>query len=385
MKSAPVPVTIKSPQPATDFPGTMLHAHLKQIDIPALEARTRQAIEECFPQFASDPSRDWHKSLRAHGANVQPDNPVNTAFTAGGYYDLTQGRFRRYAGGKDLPGARYFALCRDASGNDGGTLCYELMSYWDSTSGWFLGLTDSTVHREAIAQSPLTRVLADQDPVLLIIASPIDEIKVGKTREPFPTGQTHPILVPLRVVEISCDNVLDLRFPDAQEWLAQRCGGKGSHSSFLELLPNLISPSPGGNAFHQNIGGWLRTHGCLGLVFPSARRDVFVESSAAGIVSHDGWNFVSYHGVESPSLTTTLGPPFPWLNSARIGIDLFTNREGDAWYVKGAEIAEWGRINYEIRRSRGQAPAPSVTFSPFDDGRRTRAAEGTLFGPLEPD
>ena len=236
MKSTPVAVTIKSPQPATDFPGTMLHAHLKQIDIPALEARTRQAIEECFPQFASDPSREWDKSLRAHGANAQPDTPISEAFTAGGYYDLTQGRFRRYAGGKDLPGARYFALCRDASGNDGGTLCYELMSYWDSTSGWFLGLTDSTVHREAIARSPLARVLADQDPVLLIIASPIDEIKVGKTREPFPTGQTHPILVPLRVVEIACDNVLDLRFPDAQEWLAQRCGGKGSHS-FLELLP----------------------------------------------------------------------------------------------------------------------------------------------------
>jgi hypothetical protein len=329
-------------------------------------------------------AQDAQKGL--HGANAQPDNPINQLFTAGGYYDLTQGRFRRYAGGKDLPGARYFALCRDASGNDGGTLCYELMSYWDSTTGWFLGLTDPTVHREAIAQSPLlTRVLADQDPALLIIASAIDEIKVGKTREPFPTGQTHPILVPLRVVEITCDNVLDLRFPDAQVWLAQRCSVKGSHSSFLELLPNLISPSPGGNAFHQNIGGWLRAHGCLGLVFPSARRDVFVESSAAGIVSQDGWNFVFYHGVESPSLPTTLGPPFPWLNSAKIGVDLFTNRQGNAWYVKGAEQGEWGRINYEIRRSRGQAPTPSVTFSPFDDGRRTRAAEGTLFGPLETD
>jgi hypothetical protein len=261
------------------------------------------------------------------------------------------------------------------------------MSYWDSTSGWFVSLTDSTVHTEAINQSPLlTKVFADRGPFLLIIASAIQEIKIGQTREPLTKKEgSHPVLVPLRVVEIRCDNVLDLRFPDAQEWLAQQCSGRGSRSSFLELLPNLISPSPGGGEFHQNIGGWLRAHGCFGLVFPSARRDVSVETSAAGIVSSDGWNFVSYHGANSPALSTALGPPFPWLNSAKIGVDLFTNREGNAWYVSGAEAGEWGRINYEIRRSRGQAPAPSVTFSPFDDGRRTRAAEGTLFGPLEPD
>src|SRR3954463_13664151 len=50
---------------------------------------------------------------------------------SGGTYDITQGRFRRYAGGRDLPAGKYFSVCHDESGNSGGTLCYELMSYWN--------------------------------------------------------------------------------------------------------------------------------------------------------------------------------------------------------------------------------------------------------------
>jgi hypothetical protein len=382
MKPPTEVLRIEARRPATGFPATTLRAHLKQVNIPALNERMRQAVEEWFPQFLSDPS-EWTESLGGQGAH-----DVSLWITAGGHYDLTQGRFRRYAGGRDLPYARYYSVCQDAGSTDGGTLCYELMSYWNSTSGWYLFLTDSTVHRDAIEQSPrMASFLADRGPTLVVIATKIETIRIAPDGEARPTGETHPIFVPLRLVQATCDNVLDLRLPAAQDWLATACSIKGSRSGFGELFANLISPSPGGNAFHQNIGAWLRAHECLGLVFPSARRDVSVDASDERIIAHDGWNFVSYEGAQSPALSAGLGPPFPWLTPSKIGVKLFTAPEGivRSWRVTGAEAGEWGRINYEIRRSRGQAPPPSVTFSPFDDGRNPFCAERAAFAPLEPD
>lgn len=170
--------------------------------------------------------------------------------------------------------------------------------------------------------------LADREPALLVIATKIDTIRIAQDGLARATGETHPIPLPLRLVQMSCDNVLDLRLPAAQDWLATACSVKGSRSGFGELFSSLISPSPGGNSFHQNIGAWLRAHECLGLVFPSARRDVSVDASDDRIIAHDGWNFVSYDGAQSPALGAKPGPPFPWLTPSKIGVELFTGTEG---------------------------------------------------------
>jgi hypothetical protein len=375
---------IQAREPACDFPATTLRAYLKQVNVPLLDQRLRQAVDDCFPLFASDPAANWTAFFEEHGRHGEPVQPLS--ITAAGMYDNTQGRHRRYAGGRDLSGGRYYSVCRDDTGNDGGTLCYELMSYWNSTTGWYLFLTDSSVHQEEIERSPLTSFFRERHPVLLVIATSIDGIRVTE-KGPVATGKTHPIPLPLRLLEVTCDNVLDLRLPAAQDWLVARCRGAYKPFGFGDLFANLISPSPGGNLFHQNLGAWLRAHGCLGLVYPSARRDVFVDASDDRVIDSDGWNFVNYEGCPLRAEDRKLGPPFPWLTPDKIGIDLFHQTEGGirSWTVQGAEKGEWARINYEIRRSRGQAPQQSVTFSPFDDGRPIRGAPGTVFGPLRPD
>jgi len=377
---------IEAREPARDFPATTLRAYLKQVNVPLLDQRLRQAVDECFPLFASDPAANLKDFLEKQGGRGEDVQPLS--ITAAGMYDNTQGRHRRYAGGRDLPGGRYFSVCRDETGNDGGTLCYELMSYWDSMTGWYLFLTDSTVHKEEVENFPpfAASFIRERHPVLLVVATKIDRIRVTKTG-PAPTGETHPIPLPLRLLDVTCDNVLDLRLPAAQDWLASGCRGQLGPFSFGDLFANLISPSPGGNLFHQNLGAWLRAHGCLGLVYPSARRDLFVDASDDRVIDSDGWSFVNYEGAPLPAEGRNLGPPFPWLTPNKIGIDLFHKTEGGirSWTVRGAEKGEWARIHYEIRRSRGQAPQPSVTFSPFDDGRPIRGAEGTVFGPLRPD
>jgi hypothetical protein len=48
-----------------------------------------------------------------------------------------------------LPGGRYVSVCDDESGADGGTLVWEMMSYWTSRAKFFPELIDSTVHINA--------------------------------------------------------------------------------------------------------------------------------------------------------------------------------------------------------------------------------------------
>jgi hypothetical protein len=261
------------------------------------------------------------------------------------------------------------------------------MSYWDSTTGVYLGLTDSTVHHDLIKQPPFDALFADGEARLLIIVMKIDEIVIGGGGRPMPTGETLPVPIPLRLVDLRCDNVLDLRLPAAQDWLALLCGEPASAEGFGNLLPNLISPTPGGSEFHRTLGAWLRARGCLGLVYPSARRDLSVDAFDDRVLASDGWNFVRYDGADLSAVDMKLSLPYPWKTPELIGADIYRKTEGGvrSWRVEGPEAGEWGRINYEVRRRRGFAPPPSETFSPFEDGRPERGAEGTPFGPLEPD
>jgi len=118
-------VTIDAGGPARDFPASTLRAYLKQIDVACLEQELRSELARCFPYFDHEPGRSMDQlaaSLGLSGHNVR------WLIMANGVYDTREGRYRRYAGGRDLPPARYYAVCEDESGNDGGTLCFELLS-----------------------------------------------------------------------------------------------------------------------------------------------------------------------------------------------------------------------------------------------------------------
>jgi hypothetical protein len=69
------------------------------------------------------------------------------------------------------------------------------------------------------------------------------------------------------------------------------------------LFPILLSPEIGGaNPFIQALGSWLRSHGCHGIVFSSARSDFSATERGGTLATSAGWNFVDFRGA----------PPTAW-------------------------------------------------------------------------
>jgi hypothetical protein len=115
-------------------------------------------------------------------------------------------------------------------------------------------------------------------------------------------------ILPYTVAPMRLQNVLDLRFPDAQRWLFETfAAGDGEWVTFLGtklpkeegfcgLLPTLMARDNGGNGFTDVIGSYLRHHGVEALVFPAARSDVFTHFVNAELIESGGWNLVDYRG-----------------------------------------------------------------------------------------
>jgi hypothetical protein len=365
---------------ADAFPATTVELSLKQLAVPSMTREQRLVLDYCFPNFAS---------LSAVAKHVVDSWKATRIVTSKGIYDPTVGRARRYAGGADLPQGRYFSLCRDASGDDGGTLCYELMSYWNSMNGVYVGLTDSTTHVEAIAAMGQPDLDNLDGSFLLVSVSELGRLRVDNNGSLGHGADPRCCALPLNLVHMVCDNVLDLRRPAAQDWLVDLCqrelgfGGAG----FQHLICTLMAPFPGGNAFHDSLGAWLRAHGCMGLVYPSARIDVAVAASDAEIEDSQGWSFVLYHGAPAPEeARCQLQPPFPWLDGSTIGVHLSGGTDDGLriWVVRGVVRGEWRRVFYEIRRSRGEAPPPSPVFDPYYESRSLDSPQARFFEPLTP-
>jgi hypothetical protein len=120
------------------WPTTTLRCWLKQVQASQISQfdgqRAQKIFDLCFPEFQSQ-SRifDFLESARVMVTTSKGSLP-------------TGGRIRRFAGDRTLPGGRYHAVCSNQSGDDGGTLVWELMSYWTGASKVFPNLKDSTIH-----------------------------------------------------------------------------------------------------------------------------------------------------------------------------------------------------------------------------------------------
>ncbi len=112
---------------------------VKQLKVDKIDERSRKLLAQCFPGF--DGMAAVSKFYKQSGVRFE--------VTSKGTLRTETGRLRRYAGNKELPGGRYYSVCKDSSGNDDGTMVFELMSYWSSESKKFPELIDSTVHIEA--------------------------------------------------------------------------------------------------------------------------------------------------------------------------------------------------------------------------------------------
>lgn len=85
--------------------------------------------------------------------------------------------------------------------------------------------------------------------------------------------------------------------PDAVASFALRTG-PGDGGNFTDLLPLLMSPGRGGSPVTEAIGTMLRMAGSRGLIYPSARNDVYCVFDQENIVHHHGWCFVDYSAFE---------------------------------------------------------------------------------------
>lgn len=343
---------------------TTLRGWIKQIKTERLDDHSRELIDGCFPEFLGQGQvSSWLKAA-----------DVSFSVTSKGTFPTNHGRLRRFAGDQTLPGGRYFSVCSDEAGADGGTLVWELMSYWTSRAKFFPNLIDSTVHTKEAEELRRShpKVFGSANFLLLGVAE-IESVTLEDGRPVIKLGKQIGKVLPLDVVQVEIASVLDLRLPSAQRWFTDTIGKlevdaghsnefgirtiKDYPASFRDILSTLITPSPGGNAFHQAVGAWLRNNSVFGLVFPSARRNGSLSATSESVSNSDGWNFVLYHDspkVEGPSL---FGLQSKWLRDCDVGIEIKDWTADDShvhWQLSGPEEGERRRydLQWEIRTGR---------------------------------
>ena len=111
-------------------------------------------------------------------------------------------------------------------------------------------------------------------------------------------------IIPIQVVEITFDRLIDLRMPATRQWFVTEFTRlknidppfpvfpfAGPLDDFKDLLPTLLSQGlGGGNGPTQVAGYWLRRLGAEALIFPSARVDVSVSILNGELQDWYGWN-----------------------------------------------------------------------------------------------
>lgn len=328
----------------------LFHGVLKRLDVSALEPDDQELIHVLFPGIMQTDER-----IRRWGENRE---------VIVGRTDTTlprHGRYGRFAG-LGLGRGRYSTVCRDGSGADGGTLVRELMTYWYfADDPWDGG--------PVLLIPKLTDTTADPDSTSaqLLIDAQVYDVKRKRRGVKFKESGHLRRALPLSVQEVEIDDVVDLRRPKTQRWfldhmvkLEQKAGERGTKletglrtvavklrrpETFVELLPTLVEPGPGGTIFCQAVGAWMRGEGVAGLVYPSARRDVSLKKQGDQI-RFEGWNFVDYRDAPVTEVDDLFGRLPKWVLPKDIGITIET--KGKRWEIEGADRGE--RIRFEIKR-----------------------------------
>jgi hypothetical protein len=269
--------------PETGCPTSILQCHLKQVLRSTLSGADLATLDFLFSGFFS--------GLMPEGTITQEFKRL--ADKVGAAWNSTHsGRIpRRYDGDGTLPGGRYSTIC-DASGNDNGTLVNELREYANPQA------TDG--HLE--------------------IEDALEDSQIYLRFYPFNQEKSELLMmvkgIQYEIRSVSIPGVLDLRRPDAANWLARTisrlelehngarlpCFNREPLDAFPQLLGPLFDQCRGGGNFSIIVGSFLRRLGLAGLVFPSARSDAQVHFQAGEVTSSRGWSFVDYREADPPSI-----------------------------------------------------------------------------------
>lgn len=354
--------------------------YVKQLN-PALgDEHFHRVFTQCFPEFENQ--------IGVH-SNLGVDNVI----TSTGWYEVQEGRRRRFAGGPDLPVSRYHSVCADASGDDDGTMCFELMTYWSARlSGQvFPSMFDTSSHpgaerfveslRSFVAKSPdkryrlaAERLLESGRPLLSVIPmrahASVQETQNAQEFLDFPA------LCELRIREITVPDCLDLRLESHREYFCtelartepinareQFAGTRHATTvDFMSVLSAVIFPELGGDVFHAAVGQVLRKRGYQGLVFPSARNDSSVVNVDGALVEHSGWNFVDYRGApkipkRAVRWALPIGRVLNRQSLADLGVETYlvdkhpsggVEYDATGYVTDGVAAQEWRRIEHEL-------------------------------------
>jgi len=262
---------------------------LKQLDTEHLEPAA-QRVMSLFSSARDNWDRNhqrWIEEGRAHA----PDYEVRTDERAN----------RRFAGDGYLSSTRYFSVCRDADGYDGGTMERELTAYHNPIGQGILDVHD-------LSNEPWE---PDRPAAFLLLVPPVTATRHEWLQESARQWAPTAIFLPVRITEVSFSRLIDLRVPHVADWFTRNLTrlhwldgedaatpafrSKPPLDRFLELLPSLlVQDLGGGNGATRIAGQWLRSLGAEALVFPSARSNCRVEVRDGNVVDSYGWNLVDY-------------------------------------------------------------------------------------------
>lgn len=208
------------------IPFSKFDGWLKSLNTESFNQLQKAAVEASFARFFSDAAENAGQARateRVFGAALRGKEPPY--------------RFRRFAGGRHFPARRYFAVCHNETGHDGGTLQAELTAYVDPRKSGpvyindladplYIGLSiryrsnNPEFPRHAIAVT-FQKQNGWQSPHFQALKS-----AAGLQSGPYlaHNGDYEDIVtiyLPANVKQAAIDKVIDLRRPEVRAWMTR--------------------------------------------------------------------------------------------------------------------------------------------------------------------
>ncbi len=221
----------------SQVPFSTFNGYLKAIRADALTSSQLAATRLAFPGFYEEPKANpidvERHELKKKDPSSLPGN-LQSPFT-----------YRRFAGGPDLPRARYYSVCIDASGHDHQTLASELMAYLDPKQSGevnVLDLSDPGLSKLCAYYTSLWPNAGEFEKTVVAIfysrpgiPTPFVEKHTEATGDP--TGRmkevtpAFPVFFPTQVTSETITKCIDIRLPEVQNWL---------YSELRKGIPNVV-------------------------------------------------------------------------------------------------------------------------------------------------
>lgn len=346
--------------PATPPPFSSTTLVLKQVDPQRLGELGRAALT-LFSSFW----QEWERTKEEIAKKTEQELRASLGRRSWDVEASTSAD-RRFSGDGHLARGRYYSVCHEANGFDGGTMVRELTAYHDPLSSGILDIHD--VQDEMKTDSDPSRS-RDNDPPLYLLQIPGFSRDLHPWLTPFNQGHdTVQVVLEAAVTEARFERLIDLRIPTVAEWFTQnltrlrwlsRDGEKTAAfpnkpplDRFVDLLPSLLTQSLGGGGASSLIAGqWLRCLGADGLVFPSARSDASLTITGDRVEQFRGWNLIDFRDsptIQISSFDLTAGwirhvaaevdhAPHPIYSGVSVGEVTSPGHVG-SWSVRGLEL-----------------------------------------------